>query len=110
MRLRQCLSAVTLAVAAASATLPVSAAPSADLTTAAGGEHKGSLLLNVDARSYRHCHNMPRRIRCHGTERLPVNWPPNSDTPGTSSLRERHADTSSPVSLGANHQAWETTK
>ncbi len=110
MRLHQCLWAITLAVATASATLPVSAAPSTDLTTAADVEQKGSQLLNVDARSYRHCHNMPRRIRCHSTERLPVNWPPNSNTPGTSSLRERHADTSGPAPLSSNHQAWETMK
>lgn len=37
----------------------------------------------VDARSYYHCHNMPRRTRCHGKARLPVNWPPNTNTPGT---------------------------
>lgn len=38
----------------------------------------------VDARSYSHCHNLPRRIYCHKTRRLPSNWPPNTDTPGTS--------------------------
>ncbi len=42
----------------------------------------------VDARSYLHCHNLPRHIYCHKGEPLPRNWPPNSDTPATSSLRE----------------------
>lgn len=37
----------------------------------------------VDARDYRHCHNMPRRTYCHKGERLPRNWPPNSNTPGS---------------------------
>jgi hypothetical protein len=50
------------------------------------------LLQLADARGYHHCHNMPRRIRCHTKERLPVNWPPNTDTPGRSSLRDLHAD------------------
>jgi hypothetical protein len=35
-------------------------------------------------RSYRHCHNMPRRMYCHAKERLPRNWPPNTNTPGRS--------------------------
>ncbi len=46
----------------------------------------------VDARKYWHCHNLPGRTYCHKGERLPRNWPPNSNTPGTSSLRNlRHA-------------------
>ena len=40
------------------------------------------LVQLADARSYRHCHNMPRRTYCHKAERLPRNWPPNSNTPG----------------------------
>jgi hypothetical protein len=35
----------------------------------------------VDARGYRHCHNLPRRTYCHKGERLPRNWPANTDTP-----------------------------
>jgi hypothetical protein len=31
-------------------------------------------------RAYHHCHNHPRRIYCHKRQRLPVNWPPNSDS------------------------------
>lgn|GEM_PF-6561920 len=38
----------------------------------------------VDARSYNHCHNMPRRVRCHRKARLPANWPPNTNTPARS--------------------------
>ncbi len=55
-------------------------------------EVSNGLLRLADARSYHHCHNMPRRTRCHSSQRLPVNWPPNTNTPSTSSLRERHAD------------------
>jgi hypothetical protein len=64
----------------------------------------GTLLQLADARSYHHCHNMPRRIRCHGKQRLPVNWPPNTNTPGTSSLREKHADKSGTCS--GNRHSW----
>jgi len=53
---------------------------------------RGSLLWLVDARSYRHCHNISWRRYCHKSERLPRNWPPNTNTPGTSSLRETHSD------------------
>ncbi len=35
----------------------------------------------ADARSYRHCHNIHTRVYCHKGDRLPVNWPPHSDTP-----------------------------
>lgn len=35
----------------------------------------------ADARSYRHCHNIHTRVYCHKSDRLPVNWPPHSDTP-----------------------------
>ena len=34
-------------------------------------------------RSYRHCHNLPRRVYCHKDEALPANWPPNTNTPGS---------------------------
>jgi len=55
---------------------------------------RGSRYLQlVDARSYWHCHNLPRRIYCHKSERLPRNWPPNSNTPGTSSLRKLRVHT-----------------
>lgn len=37
----------------------------------------------ADARDYSHCHNLPRRTYCHEAQRLPRNWPPNTDTPGT---------------------------
>jgi len=56
------------------------------------GVAREGLLQLADARSYHHCHNMPRRVRCHTKERLPVNWPPNTTTPSTSSLHENHAD------------------
>ncbi len=63
-------------------------APALNLDTLA----QDAPVQQVHARSYHHCHNMPRRIRCHKSQRLPVNWPPNTDTPGRSSLRDRHVD------------------
>lgn len=60
----------------------------------------GALLQLVDARGYYHCHNMPRRTRCHAGQRLPVNWPPNTNTSRTSSQRERHADRAGTCSNG----------
>ena len=39
------------------------------------------LVQRVDARAYRHCHNLPRRTYCHKRARLPRNWPANTDTP-----------------------------
>lgn len=41
---------------------------------------QGSLVI-ADAHTYRHCHNLSKRTYCHKTDRLPQNWPPNSDTP-----------------------------
>jgi hypothetical protein len=48
---------------------------------------QADLFQPADARSYHHCHNTPRRIYCHTRGWLPSNWPPNSNTPGTSRLR-----------------------
>ncbi len=33
----------------------------------------------ADARTYRHCHNLPTRTYCHKKDALPMNWPPFSD-------------------------------
>ena len=69
------------------------AMPGFDMDRAMTTDRTGSIWHTVDARGYHHCHNMPRRIRCHSSERLPTNWPPNSNTPARSSLSERHAKT-----------------
>jgi len=46
----------------------------------------------VGAHSYMHCYNMPRHTYCQKEGHLPQNWPPNSNMPGTPSLRNlRHA-------------------
>jgi hypothetical protein len=45
-------------------------------TTAANGA-----VVVADAHPYRHCHNLPKRTYCHKADRLPQNWPPNTDTP-----------------------------
>ena len=59
----------------------------------------GASLLNltmiataVDAapRPYRHCHVVHTRVYCHKDERLPVNWPPLSNTPILDTA-QRHA-------------------
>jgi len=47
-----------------------------ELTAAA----KGAMVV-ADAHSYRHCHNLSKRTYCHKADRLPQNWPPNTDTP-----------------------------
>ena len=38
-------------------------------------------LVVADAHAYRHCHNLSTRTYCHKADRLPQNWPPNTDTP-----------------------------
>jgi hypothetical protein len=38
-------------------------------------------ILMAHKRDFRHCHNIHVRTYCHKTDRLPVNWPPHSDTP-----------------------------
>ncbi len=87
---------LSVAVVLASGLAAAPGAPaSAGLYTgmrAADAAPQANLLLLADGRSYLHCHNMPRRMRCHKTGRLPVNWPPNTDTPGRSSLRESHPE------------------
>jgi len=68
--------------AAAISILTVSTSPPAaqnavtiDRTSPYGG------LVVADAHSYRHCHNLSKRTYCHKADRLPQNWPPNTDTP-----------------------------
>ncbi len=43
----------------------------------------------ADGRSYRHCHNIHTRVYCHKGDRLPVNWPPHSDTPNQQKIGQR---------------------
>jgi hypothetical protein len=40
----------------------------------------GAVIL-ADVHPYRHCHNLSKRTYCHKADRLPQNWPPNTDTP-----------------------------
>lgn len=42
---------------------------------------KSTGVILVDKHSYRHCHNIFHRTYCHKADRLPVNWPPHTDTP-----------------------------
>lgn len=39
------------------------------------------------AQDYRHCHNIHTRVDCHKRDRLPMNWPPLSETPSSNTLR-----------------------
>jgi len=86
MHIRHWLFATALALGAATTlAMPAHAAPLGGIS--ALGESKvpnaDRLFQPVHARSYRHCHNMPRRTYCHAKERLPRNWPPNTNTPGS---------------------------
>lgn len=50
-------------------------------------------LVVADAHSYRHCHNLSKRSYCHTADKLPQNWPPNTETPhrgGTGSNSRKH--------------------
>lgn len=62
--------------------LGLSTLPSSALS-AATADHRAadSEFVVADARSYRHCHNLSKRTYCHKADRLPQNWPPNTDTP-----------------------------
>jgi hypothetical protein len=61
----------------------------------------------ANARDLLHCHNLPRRTYCHKSEQLPVNWPPNTDTPGTESEKPG-SETLPSVTVGPIQQ--DTTK
>lgn len=83
MALTGVMASLTSISAAAAVSPTVALAPSAIEADTA--------LQLVDVRSYRHCHNMPGRTRCHSKQRLPVNWPPNTNTPGNSRQRDANA-------------------
>lgn len=78
---------IAIAAAAITAAVSQSAAAISMPTTQMSGLGRSHIEL-VDARSYNHCHNMPRRTRCHKKSRLPVNWPPNTSTPSTSKSKK----------------------
>jgi hypothetical protein len=63
----------------------------------APGDQAAARLHLADARDYRHCHNVPGRVRCHESERLPANWPPNTDTPGSSERESPSRDAPAPT-------------
>ena len=46
-----------------------------------GVERDAGAVARVDAHAYRHCHYIHTRVYCHKRDRLPMNWPPNTDTP-----------------------------
>ncbi len=55
----------------------------------AKGTTFGGLIHLADARDYRHCHNIHTRVYCHRRDRLPMNWPPLSDTPSQDRQKSR---------------------
>lgn len=44
-------------------------------------EHNNGPMILIDTHPYRHCHYIHTRVYCHKSERLPMNGPPNTDTP-----------------------------
>lgn len=71
-----------LIVVGVACALGLSAQASAD-DRAVGSESMtayGSLVV-ADAHPFRHCHNLSKRTYCHKKDRLPQNYPPNTDTP-----------------------------
>lgn len=69
--------------AAAATFIGASLSPVAAQSAGKGIGSFGSLVV-ADAHPYRHCHNLPRKTYCHKTDRLPRNWPPNTNTPHNS--------------------------
>lgn len=67
-RLSLALIAAVIATSAVhAASVPMAASPAPD------GSSSNWLQL-ADARGYHHCHNTPRRIRCHKSEWIPGLW------------------------------------
>ena len=52
----------------------------------AAARHGPAPIILASPHNYHHCHNLPRRVYCHKRERLPANWPPNSNTPDSRHL------------------------
>ncbi|AGK56360.1 hypothetical protein HYPDE_23368 [Hyphomicrobium denitrificans 1NES1] len=57
------------------------------------------LIHLADARNYRHCHNIHTRVYCHRRDRLPMNWPPLSDTPSQDRQKPRSVPERPPHAL-----------
>lgn len=72
MRLSFKLSMAAAIVAAASAT-------SAQSGTTPRAQHSAQQI--ADVRTYRHCHNTPRRTYCHTREHLPITIRPQRPVP-----------------------------
>ncbi len=86
-------------------TVPALARTGGAAEPASTARHSSYLQL-VDARSYWHCHNLPRHVYCHKSGRLPRKWPPNTDTPGTSSLRKLREDNATLHAGDHRHHCW----
>jgi len=86
MHLRKCLitSAAIFSVAASMTSAANAVSVAVPIVSGEPIEGSPGRLQLVHARNDRHCHNMPRRTYCHKSERLPRNWPPNTNTPGSS--------------------------
>lgn len=59
----------------------------------------GAAVQLADARDYHHCHNLPGRTYCHEAQRLPRNWPPNTDTPARAGASSDRASRSSETAV-----------
>lgn len=71
--------------------VPFGQANASPLSPSANGTPLGGLVHLADARDYRHCHNIHTRVYCHRRDRLPMNWPPLSDTPSQDRQKPRDA-------------------
>lgn len=57
------------------------AAPSGFIVGSLNKDNDVGIVALAHAQVSRHCHNVHARTYCHKADRLPMNWPPLSDTP-----------------------------
>lgn len=57
------------------------AAPTGSRLGISNNNDNVGIVALAHAQEYRHCHNIHTRTYCHKADRLPMNWPPLSDTP-----------------------------
>jgi len=75
------LSLLRLALLASSALYAMAAEASPFGSFPAAAWNGPAPIILASPHSYRHCHNLPRRVYCHKDQALSTNWPPNSNTP-----------------------------
>lgn len=86
MRDRNAVPLLTIATCLFLGTGSLSSAEASISETPSKSTISENLIRLADARGYRHCHNIHTRVYCHKRDRLPVNWPPLTDTPSRESF------------------------